>query len=910
MRGMTTQGRAPSTSSRPDPPRVWHAPTAESHARFRALLEQPFVPLCAVDVRASLTDVNDALCALLGLSAEELIGRHLRELTHADDTGTADLALMDVLSGGRLASQAERILRHREGAPVSVQVSIAGVRDEDGAVTGATAFLIDMTALRESERRTSEQAEFLAAVGARATDLALIGDDQGRITYASPSVAHVLGYDPARIPGVLGWDFVHPDDVEATRTAYMDVVRGGGTSCFEFRVRLPDGSWRWVEETATNLLDTAVHGVVCNLRDIQARIDAEQALVASEARYRAIADTAEEGIWVVAPDGITSYANARMAQILGLDLEAVYAAAPGALLDAAQASVLAQRVEERVQRGVERYEVVYLHPDGTPRQLAVTASPLHTPEGTVLGSLGMVSDVTAARAVEEEMRRAALHDSLTGLPNRALALDRLEHALSREGQQVAVLFIDLDHFKLVNDSRGHRTGDQLLVAVAKRLVAAARSHDTVARFGGDEFVVICEDVDVERAQEIANDLLASLAGRFDIDEARVDVRASIGLALSPDATADDLLRYADTAMYSAKAAGRGRVRLFDRALAEQAEERYALAAQLRVALEQDELSVHYQPVVEMKTGRVVGVEALARWKHPTEGDISPNRFVPVAELTGLSPELDRWVLRRALADAGQLRGDGTLPPDAYIAVNLSARNLGDGDLEETIAEAAARAGFAAEHVVLEITETAIMDDAVLAVDLLGRLRARGFQVAIDDFGTGYSSLAYLSRLPITCLKVDRSFVAGIVADQDSLAIVASIVDLARTIGVTVVAEGVETEEQARLLRKLGCATAQGWLWSAATPMHVARASRQWRDGFPMPPSGAASTPSRRREAIVVSSEHGLHVLIEMHRQGASLATIAAALNQDGFRAPTGARWHRTSVARAVSSLAYPALSVD
>ena len=270
-------------------------------------------------------------------------------------------------------------------------------------------------------------------------------------------------------------------------------------------------------------------------------------------------------------------------------------------------------------------------------------------------------------------------------------------------------------------------------------------------------------------------------------------------------------------MYAARAEGRGRVRLFDAALGEDVEQRYALAADLRAALAADELAMHLQPVVDLRGGRVVGVEALARWEHPVLGRVPPSRFVPVAEAHGLAAELDRWALRRALGEVARLRSRGALPADAYVAVNLSARNLADPALEEAVVSEAAAAGLPAELVVLEITESSIMQDPEEAAGSLRRLRARGFGVAVDDFGTGYSSLAYLRDLPVTALKIDRSFVADITTSPDALSIVASVLDLARPVDAVVVAEGVETQRQADLLRDLGCPYGQGWLWSRAVP---------------------------------------------------------------------------------------------
>jgi diguanylate cyclase (GGDEF)-like protein/PAS domain S-box-containing protein len=421
-------------------------------------------------------------------------------------------------------------------------------------------------------------------------------------------------------------------------------------------------------------------------------------------------------------------------------------------------------------------------------------------------------DVTVRVEAQEELRRRALRDELTGLANRTLLSDRIDQALARAARTgnspVAVIVADLDQFKLINDSWRHAAGDRLLAQVARRLTDAARDADTVARFGGDEFVVVCEDTDQPSAQGVAERLQEALADPFDLDGRRAYVRASIGIAVSPPHFGPDLLRFTDAAMYAAKSGGRGRVQLFDVTLAEDAADRLTLGNDLRDALARDELVLHFQPVVQLATGLLVGLEALARWSHPDRGPVSPQRFVEVAETGGFVSTLNRWALRRARRDAGQLRS--LLPALPRIAVNISVRHLVDADLEADVLSAVSGDELGPHELVLEITESALMDNADETRKLLERLRARGIKTAIDDFGTGYSSLAHLNRLPVATLKIDRSFIRNITVDADSLAITASIIELARSMGLATIAEGVETIEQLTLLQNLGCWAAQGF----------------------------------------------------------------------------------------------------
>ena len=799
------------------------------------------------------------------------------------------------------------------GRPVSVLVEVTAMQDREGRPDGAAAFLQDLTSLHDARRRQERQEEFFLALSARSADAAIVTDQDGRIVHASPSLVHVLGHGQHDLLGELAMTLVHPDERAAVREQFRDArgeVQAGATT---LRVLHADGTWRWVELAVTNLVDTAVGGIVANLKDITERVEAETALRASEARYRTLIDTAQEGIWASTLDGRTLYANARTAELLGVPLDEVLTRPVVDLLDAATSSQFLSRLATRAERGTERYELPFTHPDGSQRTYSLAASPLLRPDGTAEGALAMISDVTEARRAQDELRHAALHDSLTGLANRTLLQDRLEHALQRETVGTAALFLDLDQFKLVNDSRGHEAGDALLVQVAGRLRDALRPQDTIARFGGDEFVVVCEDTDEEQARRVADDLLTCLEEPLAVHGGEVHVGASIGVAVTPTGSAGDLLRFADTAMYAAKAAGRGRVHVYDRRLSDEVEERHALVVELRAALSDGGLDMHFQPVVELRTGRVLGVEALARWTSPQLGAVPPSRFVAAADAAGLSPELDRWAVERALRDAARLRAGGRLPADAHVAVNLSARNLADPGLVDLVVGSAAAAGTPPELVALEITESAVMGDAGSAVRNLGILRDKGFEVLIDDFGTGYSSLAYLRDLPITGLKVDRSFVSGIDDDEDgdALAIVTSVVHLARAVGVRVVAEGVETERQAALLAGIGCHAAQGWLWSPALSV-AALGEADWTTPRALvpPASPPRARRGRRHAASEPGPEHGLEQLLELHRSGASLASIAAALNSRHFRTPEGVRWHRTTVARTVAALAYAELDPE
>jgi diguanylate cyclase (GGDEF)-like protein len=430
-----------------------------------------------------------------------------------------------------------------------------------------------------------------------------------------------------------------------------------------------------------------------------------------------------------------------------------------------------------------------------------------------------VRDITARKHAEAALEHQALHDSLTDLPNRVLLHDRLQQAIraaERNHSSVALLVMDLDRFKEVNDTFGHHTGDRLLTQLGDRLGSILRSADTIARLGGDEFAVLLPTATVEDARQIAERLLQVLEQPFALGGLQLVTDASIGIALSPDhgQDADTLLRRADVAMYVAKRRNTGYA-LYTADQDEHSPMRLAMVSELRRAIEQNKLSLYFQPKVRLDDGQVTCAEALVRWDHPRHGMLSPDVFVPIAEQTGLIRPLARWVLDAALRQCNRWRRDGL---DLSVAVNLSMRNLHDPEVVDTIRQLLSRWGIPPARLVIEITESSLMADATRAMDILSRLRAMGISISIDDFGTGYSSLAYLKRLPVDELKIDKSFVANIASDENDAAIVRSTIRLAHDLGLSVVAEGIEDQQTLEFLTGLGCDVAQGYFISRPLPV--------------------------------------------------------------------------------------------
>ncbi|MEX2658447.1 MAG: EAL domain-containing protein, partial [Acidimicrobiales bacterium] len=435
-----------------------------------------------------------------------------------------------------------------------------------------------------------------------------------------------------------------------------------------------------------------------------------------------------------------------------------------------------------------------------------------------------LNDASAAEAIRQAYAvalRQATRDPLTDLANRSLVLDRIREAVARgeaTGAAPAVLFVDLDGFKKINDSLGHAVGDEVLIRISDRLLGAVRPDDVVARLGGDEFVVLCEGLDERASCEIAESVLRTIAEPLPVYGRSVVLTASIGIAraVGPH-QAEDLLRDADVAMYKAKAAGPGRMEVFDQDVRVQMLERLEIEQSLRRALEREELRVHFQPVVEVASGATIGAEALVRWEHPQHGFVMPSSFVHVAEEAGLIVSIGAWVLEEACRERARWEATGLCGPGHRVSVNLSARQFADPGLFAAVEAALRTSGLAGGALCLELTESVLMDDADATLATLGDLRRLGVQLAVDDFGTGYSSLSYLKRFVVDELKIDQGFVRGLGVDRGDEVMVRAIVGLAAALGLEVVAEGVETPEQLAVLRSLGCHRAQGYLFGRPGP---------------------------------------------------------------------------------------------
>jgi diguanylate cyclase (GGDEF)-like protein/PAS domain S-box-containing protein len=556
-------------------------------------------------------------------------------------------------------------------------------------------------------------------------------------------------------------------------------------------------------------------------QEIVERARIEQALRESEERYALAVRGANDGIWDWDLKKNTVYYSPRWKAMLGYDDDGV-GVTPNEWFNRIHPEDL-DRTKLDIfyhYRGATNHfenEHRMLHKDGTYHWMQSRGIAVWDTDGTPCRMVGSLTDITDRKSAEQKLSHDAFHDTLTDLPNRTLFMDRLslavERAKRREDFLFAVLFLDLDRFKDINDSLGHLTGDQLLIAIAKMLGEDLRSTDTVARLGGDEFVILLEDIiDISDATHVADRIQEKLTRSIKLSDREVFVTTSIGIVLSMTGyqRPEDVLRDADIAMYRAKAQGRARYEIFDLAMRDRIMDRISLETDLRQAFERNELLMYYQPIVSIMDNRIIGFEALVRWQHPERGLLSPTEFIPMAEESGLILSIGRWVIREACTQMREWLTDFCTEPPLTISVNLSGKQVAQPELYDQIEEILKETSLDPHSLKLEITESAIMDNIDFAVQVFTRLQSLGVQIQVDDFGIGYSSLNYLSHFPINTLKIDRTFVRNMTKDNNYLKIVQAIIMLAHGLGMTVIAEGVETEAQLSQIKALGCELAQGF----------------------------------------------------------------------------------------------------
>ncbi|OWV80689.1 diguanylate cyclase [Rhizobium sp. R635] len=694
--------------------------------------------------------------------------------------------------------------------------------------------VIDITEHKQAERELKKALEFAEGILTAIPDVLFEADEDGRYLQVWTRNPDLLAQQKEMLLGRTVNDILAPEQaaiaMEALHTAGREGVAYGRCIC----IALPNGETRWFELSVAKRPSadpTAATTLLAFSRDITERKQAEDAINSVRTQLLSVLQTMPDMIWLKDMDGVYLLCNHTFERLTGLAEADVVGKTDFELFDIERARFFRESDKAAIKAGeciLSDEEWVVSQDNGQSILLETRKVPVMDAAGEVVGVLGVARDVTELNASRQKIHQMAFYDPLTSLPNRSLFNDRLRQMITSagsRGQRAGVMLIDIDHFKVVNDTMGHPVGDQLLCQAAARLNASVRDYDTVARLGGDEFAILLPDLrQGDDLGRIASGILEKFKDGFLLDGKEVFISCSVGIALYPGDSADanDLVKYADSAMYLAKRSGRNNFRFYSKDLTANAEERMRLESELRRAIEREELELHYQPKVLLDSGAMVGSEALLRWRHAEMGMIPPDRFIPVAEDTGLIVELGRWVLREACQTAVELNAESQAPHK--VAVNLSAKQFQSAGLVKSIADILGETGCRAEWIEIEITESLLLDQKDETLQTLSELRSMGFSIAIDDFGTGYSALNYLARFPIDTLKIDRSFINS--ADRRNEELVKAILSIARCLGQNVVAEGVETAEQAAFLAANGCGSAQGFLYSRAVPKADIIALRQ------------------------------------------------------------------------------------
>jgi len=804
-----------------------------------ALVRRTPAVLFVLDACGVVRRAEGAGLERLGLATRQVLGRSVRELFPADS------GVLALISRGLDGEAAAGTVSLGEGV---IELQCAPRLDPAGRPAGLVGLARDVTEQSRAERGFRDSESRRKAILESALEAVVSVDADGVIAEFNPAAERMFGHSRAAALGRRFIELLVPPAWRARHEAAFErYLSTGDGPTLGRRVEVPalraDGTEFPVELTAIPMDSRSQTLFTAFLRDISDRRQAEEARL----QLSAIVESSDDAIVGNSLDGTILTWNNGAERIYGYTAEEAVGRSIAMLAPPERArEVMVMLGKIGLGERVEHYETCRVRKDGSPIQVSLTVSPVKDATGRTVGASAIARDITERKKAEEEVRRLAFHDTLTDLPNRLLFQDRLAVAIAqarRSRTHVAVIFVDLDGFKRINDSLGHSAGDDLLRRVADRIRSCLREADTVARFGGDEFVVLVPGIaSSDDAERIGDKLLKAMRTPFGIDRRKLEVTASLGISVYPGDGRDGrtLLRNADRAMYRAKEGGRDNLQLYKAALSPVALERLALERQLRDAMGQGDLVVHYQPFVDLESGEIRGAEALIRWQHPSLGLLEPSEFVSLAESSGLIVPIGRWILRTACEQARSWRTRGH--PGLRIAVNLSSREFLQPDLVETVRETLRTVGLDSTSLDLEITESSALHNPERVVDTLSDLRSLGVTIAMDDFGTGYSSLSHLRSLPIDRLKIDQSFVRDVASHRGDAAIATAVIAMAHSLEMSVVAEGVETVPQLAFLRARRCDEMQGYLVSRPLPPDRFTEFLSWRRSGRQAPWGPTVRP--------------------------------------------------------------------
>jgi diguanylate cyclase (GGDEF)-like protein/PAS domain S-box-containing protein len=777
---------------------------------FRAAFAHAAIGMAITDVAGKFFDVNAAFCRITGYGPGELASLDFGSLVHPDDRERREALLKQLLNGEIASFVNEKRLRRRDDGLVWVRDSVS-LADDQGETPRVIVLLEDITERKQAEEDLRASEERFRIAAENASDMVYEWDLRtGRVA--------TYGMTPDRFGGrrvpenfAAFQRMVHPDDLARVEAALRRQIEYGERYDCEYRILGEAGQVYFCSDRGVALRDTAglPYKWVGLVTDITERRQAQEAM----SQLAAIVQWSEDAIVGLSLSGSIASWNKGAERLLGYPLSQAVGMPVTSLLVAGDVG----DVIASVSRGEVRRlpEAALARSDGGTVSVSLTVSPIRKPGGQISGVALIARDIQDRKRAQEELEHLAWHDPLTGLPNRLLLAECLEQAIVRaqhSSLMTGVIYIDLDGFKFVNDTLGHEAGDALLQQVTERLNTRIRPVDTLARMGGDEFMLVVPDMSApEAAMSVAERLAEVLKDPFEISGHPLYITASMGISLYPQdgANVSALRRAADSAMYDAKHGGKDRIRFFAPEMSHAFIARLELESDLRGALDRGELSLEFQPIVRLSDQRRIAYEALVRWFHPSRGTVSPGRFIPVAEETGLIVQLGEWVMEEACRDcrAWQKRGRDLV----RVAVNVSALEFARPNFVENVLAILDRTGLQGDLLDLELTETILMRDIEDSIGKMSRLRARGVRISVDDFGTGYSSLGYLQRLPIDTLKIDRCFVTELGVNASALPLISGMISLAHSVGKRVIVEGVETRAQLEFLQRVGCDEVQGRL---------------------------------------------------------------------------------------------------